>query len=106
MKTNLTTKRTIGLVFIGTIIGTTIGHIRAYDSRKTYLINEAIKGRGIEALSLIENKEEEKQKIYKSTIDKVLNSSYNTFIAPGIRLAEKRFKEGKFDEIIEKYKTQ
>lgn len=68
----------------GVIVGLGINYTITYYLRKSDLINEAIEGK-----SLI------KEKHYRSTLDKILSF--------GQDLAEKRFKAGKFEKIVEKY---
>lgn len=77
-------------------------NLGTYNGRKSYLINEAIRGRESEALTLIEKNRNEEKSFYKTSLEKVLDS--DVFGGFGEKQAEKRFKSGKFDDIIREYR--
>jgi hypothetical protein len=81
------------LITVG-VVGGSIGayNLGTYLGRVGVLVNEAIKGR--EPLT------ESKEPAYKSRIDKMFD-----FLDFGSKLADKRYKAGKFDELIASYKA-
>jgi len=86
-----------GLVIYTIMNGLFIGafNLGTYSSSKSYFINESIKGRRAEVLTLIENR---KEPAYRTLIEKVFDLSSFDFASD---IAERRFKAGKFDKIIE-----
>lgn len=92
---------TIG-VYVCIVVGIGSCNLGAYQERKSFLINQKIRG---EQISL--GIDEPTSRTYRTLDQKLGKGIENLFTENfGIRLAEKRFKEGKFDEIIGKYKTQ
>lgn len=86
-----------GNLIAWTAIAVGIGgfNLGSYEARKGYIINESIRW-GVVNL-------ESEGPIYKNTIDKIEDFLGDVMGGYGARLAEKRFKAGKFDEIIESY---
>ncbi len=89
---------TLGIVSSLGIIGIGIGAFNkgVYDETKKRLINKAING---EIIDLTESK----KPVYRPMLEKIIGSSL-AFLSFGERLAEKKFKAGKFNNIIEKYR--
>lgn len=92
---------TIG-VYICIIVGIGSCNLGGYQEGKSALINQKIRGEQIYF-----GIDEPTSGTYRTLDQKIGKGIENLFTGNfGARLAEKRFKEGKFNKIIEKYKTQ
>lgn len=88
-------------VYICIVVGIGSCNLGGYQERKSTLINRKIRE---EQIYLEIGKPTSRP--YRTLDQKLIKSVENLFTENfGARLAEKRFKEGKFDEIVEKYKT-
>lgn len=82
-----------GALGICTVVGSY--NMGAYDERKSQLINGAIRG---ETITL-----DADDMVYRTTGDKIFGFLDGSF---GSRLAERRFKAGKFDKAVRRYILQ